>query len=333
MGRTDKLVKHLKAFHRKRIMVGIAGVLLIGVIAALILGTRPPVFPMTPGADAIVFRSRRNLSFDLYAIYPDGAHETRLTYLRRPTDEWWFPDLLIPYEDLLTNSHPRPVPGGQGVTFTSNFEGAYWLYQMDVDGSDFHRVDSPLSANTIPIYSPDAQQIAYLPRSDELIVSNADGSGKRCLTCGMGGSLLLPVWAPDGHALVFSFFNDKEENLYRVNVDGTNLIRLTNSNAPNAFNADPAWSPNGQQIAFSSNQAGGSPEIYVMNADGSNQVQLTSISGKEPSWSPDGQQIAFTANPEEKGAEIYVMNADGSNLRGLTVNSPGNSSPVWVRMR
>ena len=151
----------------------------------------------------------------------------------------------------------------------------------------------------------------------------------------MGGLILSQAWSPDGQTLVFSRFKDKQHNLYRVNVDGTHLLQLTSAPTAtlDAFNVEPAWSPDGQQIVFASDRDGAFSEIYVMNADGSNPVRLTSGGAREPSWSPGGEQIAYVASPDGDKTEIYVMNADGSNQRRLTANPAYDNEPIWVRMR
>ena len=74
----------------------------------------------------------------------------------------------------------------------------------------------------------------------------------------------------------------------------------------------PAWSPDGQLIAFGSSQNG--IGIYVMDADGQNLRKLGGFGGC-PVWSPDGQKIAFHSD-----GDIYVMDADGNNPRSLTNN-------------
>ena len=83
----------------------------------------------------------------------------------------------------------------------------------------------------------------------------------------------------------------------------------------------PAWSPDATKIAFvSAGYYGERPEIWVMNADGSEQRRLTR-KGYEPAWSPDGRTIAFDRNDD-----IYVMSPDGSGKRRLTQNGTG---PTW----
>ena len=85
-----------------------------------------------------------------------------------------------------------------------------------------------------------------------------------------------------------------------------------------------------EQIVFYSSRDG-DPEIYVMNADGSDVRQLTDNSKSDwgPDLSPDEEQIAFYSEDEDGDLEIYVMNADGSDVRQLTDNSKEDRSPDW----
>ena len=87
--------------------------------------------------------------------------------------------------------------------------------------------------------------------------------------------------------------------------------------------------PAGNRIAFVSNRDGNF-EIYVMDADGSNQTRLTNDPGWDtmPAWSPDGSRLAFGSD-RDGNAEIYVMDADGSNQRNLTNNPAWDGDPAW----
>lgn len=93
--------------------------------------------------------------------------------------------------------------------------------------------------------------------------------------------------------------------------------------------SNPAWSPDGQQLAFASSRDGNS-EIYAMNADGSNVRRLTTNAAAdyEPTWSSDGTRIAFVSE-RDGDKEIYVMDQTGLNPVRLT-NSPGfDIEPAW----
>lgn len=97
--------------------------------------------------------------------------------------------------------------------------------------------------------------------------------------------------------------------------DGTGIVRLTHDLAEDGW---PTWSPDGAQIAFQS-ERNGNYDIYVMNADGSDQRPLTTHQAKDrwPDWSPDGTRIAFTSN-RYAVKKICVMHSDGSDLEVLS---------------
>lgn len=126
--------------------------------------------------------------------------------------------------------------------------------------------------------------------------------------------------------IAFTSDRDGNEEIYVMNLDGSDLARLTDHPARDF---SPAWSPDGSKVAFATDRDGNA-EIYVMGAGGSNPVRLTDdpASDYDPSWSPDGTTIAFTTE-RDGNKEVYIVDADGSNLARLTDDPASDFDPVW----
>jgi len=152
-----------------------------------------------------------------------------------------------------------------------------------------------------------------------------------------------PTLSPDGHKIAFVSQNIQASNpegdaeIYTMNIEDSDGRNLTN-NGGSVNERDPHFSPDGQQIAFTSfgaqpSNPEGDFEVYWMNVDGSDQQNLTNTSGTisdfDAAISPDGQRIAYVSagarasNPEGED-EIYAMNAlDGSDQKNLTNTAAG----------
>ncbi len=200
------------------------------------------------------------------------------------------------------------------------------------------------------IWSPDGSMIAYVAADnavESVVVMQADGTGARTVFRGMASAI---SWSPDGHQLALSgtqyppLVSRFDYQIYVVPLDGSEPRNISQSNT---IDSTPAWSPDGKQIAFIRSVPNTlNSGIYLMNADGSNQRQLTSpnirVFGDEVNWSPwspDGHTLLFEevpfidvtleANMAPGVPGIDVIDVDGTNLRRFSGNSQKDVFPRW----
>jgi len=174
----------------------------------------------------------------------------------------------------------------------------------------------------------------------QIYLMNADGTGLQLVTS-MENGACQPSWSPDGAKLVFispcrargEFFENtyNDSSLYMINADGTDQKTLTT--VPGS-DYDPAWSPDGTRIAFTSVRDG-RKEIYVLAVDSGAVTRLTTnstgdIENSQPAWSPFSNQIAYTV--KRFGAyQVWVMSDTGqSNVQIVRSGQQlWDYLPVW----
>jgi len=187
-----------------------------------------------------------------------------------------------------------------------------------------------------PVWSPDGSRIAFWSNREgkkEIYVMDADGTNVKRLTHNLADDV-NPSWSPDGRKILFDSERDGNQEVYVMDADGGNQIRLTRNNAADIT---ATWSPDGSLIAFASNRDTGppynpyNPDIYVMNADGSNVRRIVNDAEFDigPQWSPDGRKIVFMTG-RNRNFDVYEMNADGTGQRNLTADhDKSDGAPVW----
>ena len=197
------------------------------------------------------------------------------------------------------------------------------------------------------VYSPDGNRVALIPSSlqddlmpytsqdnrDHIWIMNSDGSGLVRLS-NIHRHESYPAWSPDNQRLAFSpsmITDEPDGGIYVTDLmcvdTGQDCASTTTLLVSDGF--CPAWSPNSKSIAFVAGDLSGNNnfnwEIFVVNVDGSNRVNLTRNPADDfcPVWSPNGQSIVFYSLREPSG--IYMMNADSSNPTFIT----DGDRPKW----
>jgi len=217
----------------------------------------------------------------------------------------------------------------------------YDLYVMNADGTNKVRISEGAKGSTgVASWSPDGRRLVMdalsgsTAQTSSVLVSDDKGEW-RFLVSGSQDAA-HPAWSPDGKRVAYTATADGNKEIFVMDVDGGNVTRLTNNTADDYM---PAWSPDGKQIAFVEHHFDGSrfygpkgpAQIYVMNADGSEQRRLLKEDAWDthPSWSPNGKQILFQTDALLFVWSIKVINVDGSGLRQLTPATLDANFPTW----
>lgn len=248
--------------------------------------------------------------------------------------------------DVRGGYEPNWSPDGTRLVFQYN---GLWI--ADIINNEITRIPLSVKSNDLPneylvkpSWSPDGDWIAFLNENGtqgDIYLIRPDGTELKRLTdtndISRDGNL---VWSPDGKQLAYSGYRDRNIEIYILNVvdtlqGGITRQQLTDSLAP-VRNLVTSWSHDGARLAFSSDRDG-NMEIYLMEPDGSNPVQLTHnpASDSEANWSPDGRSITFISD-RDGNVEIYVMDVEDAlqsredaRIRRMTFIPGDDMGPVW----
>jgi TolB protein len=264
----------------------------------------------------IAYVSTKSGNKEIWVMDYDGGNQHQVTHLKSVA---------------LT---PRWSPDATRIAFTCYvpFRGIVSAQICIFSASSDRLISFPRykGTNSSPAWSPDGTQIAFMSSQlgdPQLFVADTDGSHLHRITFAAGVST-SPAWNPKtGKQIIFVSDRAGEPVLYLANSDGTDVQKLDMPDM--GYVVDPAWSPNGQLVAFSWRRPSGNFDIYVMDIVGRQLVELTRDAGRNerPSWAPDGRHLVFEST-RTGTRQIWSMLADGSEPRQLTYSGQ-NESPNW----
>lgn len=259
----------------------------------------------SPDGERVVYAVRSDTGHSLHVANADGSEASQVW------DEW-------------VSNHPTWSPDGSAIAFSTinsrgfNGWGSSWgIRVLDVETLETFEVTSPSAGFDMrPTWSPDGARIAFV----------------RCSEFG-------PQWPPGDRGWSPDFRTGCQDapDLFVVDVDGSNLLQLTNTATSES---DPDWSPDGRKLIFTCNEPtpatpNGKGGICLLNlrSDRSRTIYKNRAVSEAPVWSPNGRRIAFVLYPrneENFDSEIYTIRPDGTGLRRVTDNRRDEYRPQWL---
>ncbi len=264
----------------------------------------------------IYFVSDRTGNKEIWSMDYDGSNQHEITH----------------YKSVSTM--PAISPDGKTVAFTTYALGnpKIMLYSTETDKRlPFY---NPVSAAVeTPEFTPDGRHLLFATSIDgwvQICEADASGGNMRRISHVRAIEVSPKVNPKNPSDVVFISGRGGSEQLWRMNIDGGDMERLTPGDG---YVANPAWSPNGQFVAFAWTKGyePGNYNIFVMDIARRVPVQLTHGAGRNenPWWAPDGVHLVFSSK-RGRTTQIYTMLADGSHVQQLTTQGD-NLQPVWSK--
>jgi TolB protein len=265
----------------------------------------------------VVFVSNRTGAKEIWAMDYDGANQRPITK----------------YGSISTT--PAVSPDGTKVAFTSYVRSQPEILIHSLETSRrLPFFNQNASMNATPSFTPDGRQIAFSSTLAggyaQIYIADANGSNLKRLTHSRFVEVEPKVNPKTGNEVVFVSGRSGPQQIYKMNIEGTDIVRLTTGEGEAS---NPAWNPDGQHIAFSWTRGfePGNFNVFVMNVATREFVQLTHGQGRNenPTWAPDGRHLVFSSKRGGR-MNVYTMLADGTQVKQLTTQGE-NTMPVWSK--
>lgn len=286
--------------------------------------------PVTASHDGqkITFTAYENLKKQLYVLNKTtGAGKLLATSDEYISNAVWSPDdskiLFVKMKDK----------SARVITYS--------ICIIDSDGENEKELVANRSVGS-PQWFPDGKTVAFIEAENGKAVVYSirpDGSDRKRLSPADQSFGQFSI-SPAGGQMVLVSNSQEGSQLFLMNAGGGAVKQVTTSVSPRVWpgwprdgNGSPVWSPDGSKIAYVS-WANGTPDIFIMDANGKNDKRLTSgaIRDESPQWSRDGKYIYFNSNRDMSlNHEIYRMTPDGKNQTPLNQWMADDVYPVIIK--
>lgn len=243
-----------------------------------------------------------------------------------------------PQRPIMNGGLPSVSPSGQAIAFLSNRSGTNDIYLTSPDGAHLIRLTNNAAMESAPFWSAGDRVVfsVWADNASTVYAASENAIEPKIIGKSNGRS---PIISPDGKKLIYSAGQFPSLHIEESDLDGSGVRQL--SKVPSSqFNA--VYSPDQKLIAFARADSTRQLQVFVMNADGTGERQLTRFSADDgspqwPAWSPDGSRLAIQSGrynrnaPAENTAHIWIIDVKSGGATKLAAHSRPylDETPSW----
>jgi TolB protein len=243
-----------------------------------------------------------------------------------------------PARPITNGGLPSVSPHGDAIAFVSNRDGNYDVYITTPDGAEVRRITNNPATESAPFWALDGRVVFSVWANGVSTVYAASSRSPEPTIIGTTPGR-QPTISPDGKKLIYSAGQYPSMQIEEASLDGQNVRQI---NKTPAAQVNAVYSPDQKQVAFARSDSTRQLQVFLMNADGTGERQVTRFAAEEgspqwPAWSPDGSKLAIQSGkynrnaPAENTAHIWVIDVKTGATTKLNAHTTPylDETPSW----